>query len=964
MNTDDLRESPNVELAERLHRQGLRGPHLRPDRQPGAPDRRQPRATSRAGCRTCSRLLVGTADEALAGRGGGGRRRPPDPTRTGRADRGQPATSCIDLHGRLGDEVESLPGYEGVGWVVLTADEPTAPSPDHRPEPPGPLRPAGVAGVPGPAGAGYDVTVVCPKGEGDPAYAGPRRRRRSTSTARTPPAAARSASSSSTPTRSWRRRGWCSGPARRAGSTSCRPATRPTSSGRSPGCCGRCDRHPVRLRPPRPVPRALRLPVRRRPAGCPAAGCSLLERATFRTADRVTSTNESYAEIADPPRWQGPVATSRSCAPGRTRTRLRRGEPVPALRRGRPLPRGLPRRDGPAGRRRPRGPGGRVRRARARPRRHRLHLHGRRGDCYDDLVALRDELRAQPTTVDLPGRVPDETVLDVLSTADVGLCPDPLNPLNDVSTMNKTMEYMAFGLPVVAFDLQGDPGVGRRCRGLRRPRRRRGVRPGDRRPPGRRGPAGRDGPPTVAQRIDERARLGAPAGGVRRRSTTPWSADRRAPPGSRGLSMCGVAGAFQQADGKVLVADHGRAHRAPRSGCGRGRRPGSAVAAPLGHRRLSIIDLSEASRPAVRLTTGCTCPTTVSSTTTASSRAELQGSGCASAPSPTPRWCWRRGAPGAPMRCRGSGGCSPSRSSTSGPATLTLVRDPLGIKPLYVHAARRRRRLRLRAQGDGRGGRAGADRRPGRPGRLDALLLAARGALRHPGGAQASRRHLGRVPDRTAAPGPAATGSPRRRPRRRPRARPPTSAASLEDSVAAHLVADVAGRLVPQRRPGLEPGHRDGAPARPGRSRRTRSPSAPRTSGWRRCPTTRVYARKMAAHLGIRLHEIEISPDVVDLLPRIVDMLDEPIGDPAAINTLLMCEAARASRGQGPAVRDGRRRAVRRLPQAPGLPARRRATSGCPPRFGPRSIGPAVRRLPVAVGGRGLRYRPLGASGS
>ncbi len=42
----------------------------------------------------------------------------------------------------------------------------------------------------------------------------------------------------------------------------------------------------------------------------------------------------------------------------------------------------------------------------------------------------------------------------VLSTADVGISPDPKNPLNDVSTMNKTMEYMAFGLPVVAFDLR------------------------------------------------------------------------------------------------------------------------------------------------------------------------------------------------------------------------------------------------------------------------------------------------------------------------------------------------------------------------------------------------------------------------------------------------------------------------------------------------------------------------------
>jgi glycosyltransferase involved in cell wall biosynthesis len=75
------------------------------------------------------------------------------------------------------------------------------------------------------------------------------------------------------------------------------------------------------------------------------------------------------------------------------------------------------------------------------------------GDSYDEVVALRDDLGLQDY-VELPGRVPDDTVLDVLSTADVGLSPDPKNPLNDVSTMNKTMEYMAFGLPVVAFDLK------------------------------------------------------------------------------------------------------------------------------------------------------------------------------------------------------------------------------------------------------------------------------------------------------------------------------------------------------------------------------------------------------------------------------------------------------------------------------------------------------------------------------
>jgi len=75
------------------------------------------------------------------------------------------------------------------------------------------------------------------------------------------------------------------------------------------------------------------------------------------------------------------------------------------------------------------------------------------GDCHADLVAERDRLGLQDF-VDMPGRVPDETVTAVLSTADVGLSPDPLNPLNDVSTMNKTMEYMSFGLPVVAFDLR------------------------------------------------------------------------------------------------------------------------------------------------------------------------------------------------------------------------------------------------------------------------------------------------------------------------------------------------------------------------------------------------------------------------------------------------------------------------------------------------------------------------------
>ena len=49
--------------------------------------------------------------------------------------------------------------------------------------------------------------------------------------------------------------------------------------------------------------------------------------------------------------------------------------------------------------------------------------------------------------VEFTGRVPDEFVQRCLSTADVCLSPDPLNPLNDVSTMNKVVEYMAMEPP-------------------------------------------------------------------------------------------------------------------------------------------------------------------------------------------------------------------------------------------------------------------------------------------------------------------------------------------------------------------------------------------------------------------------------------------------------------------------------------------------------------------------------------
>ncbi|MDW6021573.1 glycosyltransferase family 4 protein [Mesorhizobium sp. BAC0120] len=55
--------------------------------------------------------------------------------------------------------------------------------------------------------------------------------------------------------------------------------------------------------------------------------------------------------------------------------------------------------------------------------------------------------------VTFTGRVPDEVLFTALSTADVCVNPDRVNPMNDKSTMNKILEYMAFGKPIVQFEV-------------------------------------------------------------------------------------------------------------------------------------------------------------------------------------------------------------------------------------------------------------------------------------------------------------------------------------------------------------------------------------------------------------------------------------------------------------------------------------------------------------------------------
>jgi glycosyltransferase involved in cell wall biosynthesis len=74
------------------------------------------------------------------------------------------------------------------------------------------------------------------------------------------------------------------------------------------------------------------------------------------------------------------------------------------------------------------------------------------GDVRPAMIGLADELGLAPFT-EFTGRLPDDDVRRILSTADVCLAPDPKNPLNDVSTMNKILEYMAMSRPIVAYDL-------------------------------------------------------------------------------------------------------------------------------------------------------------------------------------------------------------------------------------------------------------------------------------------------------------------------------------------------------------------------------------------------------------------------------------------------------------------------------------------------------------------------------
>ena len=382
--------------------------------------------------------------------------------------------------------------------------------------------------------------------------------------------------------------------------------------------------------------------------------------------------------------------------------------------------------------------------------------------------------------------------------------------------------------------------------------------------------------------------------------------------------MCGIAGTFQQPEGKVLASTmiERIAHRGP-DACALHEVVRPHYSVTLAHARLSIIDLtSAADQPFVKGSLSLVYNGELYNY--AQLREELTTHGAAfSTRSDTEvvLEAWRHWGTSALARFRGMFAFAVHDAETG---DLTLVRDPLGIKPLYV--MERGEGLLFASE-------------------LKAIVAAVGTELRvDPAGMVASALYYWVPQDFDAIAGvhKLAPGSWRTHhadgttaggtywsatvtaSRAAQQARPDL-ASVLEDSVAAHLVADVpvasflSGGLDSSIVTALAHRH---SPEIEAYSIAFREAD----NRLEAMPDDLRYARLMADHLGIRLHEIEISPDIVDELPRMVDTLDEPIGDPAALNTELMCRTARRCRHEGAAVRHGRRRALRRLPQAPGLP--------------------------------------------
>ena len=175
-----------------------------------------------------------------------------------------------------------------------------------------------------------------------------------------------------------------------------------------------------------------------------------LERMSFKTADMVISTNESYRSIAIERGRKDPkdVHVVRS---GPDLSRMKAVPANPALKHGRKYLVGYV------------GVMGKQEGIDLLLQAVQLIVrHLGRTDIHFGLVGGGTELTAMRQLakdlgiaeyVTFTGRVPDAELLEMLCTADICVNPDRANDMNDRSTMNKVMEYMALGKPLVQFDL-------------------------------------------------------------------------------------------------------------------------------------------------------------------------------------------------------------------------------------------------------------------------------------------------------------------------------------------------------------------------------------------------------------------------------------------------------------------------------------------------------------------------------
>jgi glycosyltransferase involved in cell wall biosynthesis len=176
----------------------------------------------------------------------------------------------------------------------------------------------------------------------------------------------------------------------------------------------------------------------------------LAERLTYRTARVSIATNESYREVALTRGGKSPdrAFIVRSCPDLK---KIRIGSPIPKLKNGKPLMVAYVGVMGPQD-----GVDLLLESIRY------LVQDTGRDDVVFVMIGRGTETPALEawvrekgihSCVTFTGRVPDAEMWAYLSTADFGVAPDPKNPMNDKSTMNKILEYMAFGLPVVLYDL-------------------------------------------------------------------------------------------------------------------------------------------------------------------------------------------------------------------------------------------------------------------------------------------------------------------------------------------------------------------------------------------------------------------------------------------------------------------------------------------------------------------------------